>query len=331
MSFNIKDENGRNVEVITGLQDHLSNFYDDNAIHFSASGDFGDAVFQCYGGDGFTIWYSSYVVSRAAVLNGTSDQFALELHISMNNQIQGTWDGVDQPSLPPYRFNLSFSPHVSTSAVFQSGKKYETCDIHFTVPFLSGFAADFPLLDIFMEKVSKDTACNLVQEHYYCTPEMVRNIRFIRDLQTNKRQRILLLECKVKEILIDALEKVETSESEPRPLRLTPTDIERLHYARLLISTAEDHMPTYKELCKKALLNEFKLKKGFRLLFNITPYQFYVQVKMEKAKLMLTSTDLPVADIAHMLPYQYDYNFSIEFKRYTGWTPLQYRKQFRNY
>lgn len=330
MYFEISDENGRSIEVVSGAPG-LFPYYEDAARHYSATGDFGDALFQYYEGDGFTVWFSRYIIARPSALKARSDLSALELHIAVLNQIEGTWDGIDNPSVPPYHFNLSFTPHVNTCARFEQAKPYETCDIHFTVPFLETFAAESPLLDRFLHNVTKDDPCDLTAAHYYCSPEMIRNVLFISSARINRRHLKTLMECKVKEILMEALEKAETSLTKPRPLRLSPTDIERLHEAKRIITTSSEGMPSYQQICKAALLNEFKLKKGFRTLFNATPYQFYVQMKMERAKLMLTSTDLPVADIAHMSDYQFDYNFSIEFKRYTGWTPQKYRRQFREY
>lgn len=325
MIFKLKDENGKRIEVVQEIPEHLRSYYREGAENLSATGDFGEAVFNCYKGDGFSLWYSSYLTQRDGKLTGEADTEVLELHISVINQIKGTWDGIASPSLPPYQFSLSFTPYVRTEAVFQAGKHYETCDIHFERWFLQRMATDFPLLSEFLEKVEKDIPTDLTDTHFYCNQEMITAIRFIRNHRNNGRRHKYLLECKVKEILIEALERAE-DQAQGKPIRLSPRDRDALYEAKRLIELETDEMPSLSELCSKTLLNEFKLKKGFKMLFGISPYQYHVQLKMEHAKFLLLNTDQSIVEISLTLGYQYDHNFSIEFKKYCSCTPTYFRR-----
>lgn len=325
MSFEMKDENGRNIEVFHDLPEHFKPYYRSNAKNFGATGDFGDAVFNWHRGNGFSVWYSNYLVQRNSILIGRSDTSVLELHISVVNQITGFWDGVAQPSLQPFQFNLSFTPHVNTKAIFTGGKVYETCDIHFEKEFLIRLAPDFPMLSDFLEKVEKGIPADLSAINFFCTPDMVAAIHFIHHYKTSERRYKYLLESKVIEILILALERVE--EQYPQsPLKLYPRDIEALHEVKRLIELEIDEMPSLTELASKVAINEFKLKNGFRFLFGISPYKYHVQLKMEKAKQLLLDTNKSIVEIAYMLGYQYDNNFSIEFKKHFGYQPGYFRK-----
>lgn len=325
MEFELKDENGQRIYIQRDLPEHLRTHYWSNAENLVAMGDFGDAIFHCYIGDGFSLWYSSYLIKQNSKLTAIADSRVLELHISVVNQIEGSWDGIASPSLSPYEFSLTFTPHVHTEAHFAAGKSYVTCDIHFEKWFLQQMAADFPLLAEFLEKVEMGIPTDLTDTHFCCTLEMINAIRFVYDHRNSKRSYKHLLECKVKEILIDALERTEVNR-EGNPLKLSDRDRQGLLEAKRLIELEVDEMPSLATICSKTLLNEFKLKKGFKQLFGVSPYQYHVQLKMEQAKFLLLNTHQSIVEISLTLGYQYDNNFSIEFKKYAGCTPTYFRK-----
>lgn len=57
-----------------------------------------------------------------------------------------------------------------------------------------------------------------------------------------------------------------------------------------------------------------------------TPYQFILKKKIEKAKVLITETDMAMKDIAFDLGFQSYGNFCKLFKRETGKNPDEYRK-----
>lgn len=57
-----------------------------------------------------------------------------------------------------------------------------------------------------------------------------------------------------------------------------------------------------------------------------TPYQFILKKKMEKAKVLITETNISMKDIAFELGFQSYGNFCKLFKRETGKNPDEYRK-----
>lgn len=71
---------------------------------------------------------------------------------------------------------------------------------------------------------------------------------------------------------------------------------------------------------KNHLINVFSQKYG------ITPYRYFIERKMEVAKLYLCNTHNSVRNIAMLLAYSDQNYFSSEFKRMTGLNPVEYRK-----
>lgn len=75
---------------------------------------------------------------------------------------------------------------------------------------------------------------------------------------------------------------------------------------------------------KNHIINIFKAK------YNKTPYQYYMDTKIISAKRYLQQTNCAVADIASNLAFSDAQYFSYFFKRATGLSPSEYRRQFKS-
>lgn len=84
-----------------------------------------------------------------------------------------------------------------------------------------------------------------------------------------------------------------------------------------------------KELSDIACMSENHLIRLFRKEVNNTPLKYINSKKMEKAQLLLLTTDMPIRDVALELSLDNVSYFNRIFKEYTGKTPSEYKKQFR--
>lgn len=74
---------------------------------------------------------------------------------------------------------------------------------------------------------------------------------------------------------------------------------------------------------KNYIINIFKDEYG------ITPYQYYLERKIETAKIYLMHTNTSVGDIAKILHYADQQYFSSSFKKAVGCSPLDFRRRTR--
>ena len=72
------------------------------------------------------------------------------------------------------------------------------------------------------------------------------------------------------------------------------------------------------------------VKKQFKQYYGVTPYAYYLDVKMAHAKCLLQRTNLPIKQIADRLGYKSDRYFSKRFSEIMGITATQYRKNEKN-
>ena len=78
-------------------------------------------------------------------------------------------------------------------------------------------------------------------------------------------------------------------------------------------------------LSKQFGINVFKLKTGFKLLFDTSVIEFLTNTRLERACVLLTNPSETISSVASRVGYSYAANFSMAFKRKYGITPLQYK------
>lgn len=105
----------------------------------------------------------------------------------------------------------------------------------------------------------------------------------------------------------------------------TPYDRDRLYFAREYLLENLENPPTLPALAKLAGLNEYKLKHGFKELFNTTAFNFVAEQRLELARTYLLDQHKTVGEIAHMLGYSSIQHFSTAFKKKFGCSPNKAR------
>jgi AraC family transcriptional activator of pyochelin receptor len=104
-------------------------------------------------------------------------------------------------------------------------------------------------------------------------------------------------------------------------------DVPAIELAKSIIEkdpVSHIHIPM---LADRAGINEFKLKVGFRELFQTSPYQYRLRLCLEKAKLLLEETDDTIDQIASKVGFDTYNGFSTAFKKAYSIAPTEYRNR----
>jgi len=135
--------------------------------------------------------------------------------------------------------------------------------------------------------------------------------------------RKLYLDGRVMELLTlqigDYIES-ETSRC-PRTRPLCPDDIERIRYARDVLVSDLENPPSLPELAARVGINEKKLKRGFRQVFNNSVFGYFREYRIHKAYEILQEGNLNVTEAAYAVGYQSLSHFSQAFKDRFGILP----------
>jgi AraC-like DNA-binding protein len=79
-------------------------------------------------------------------------------------------------------------------------------------------------------------------------------------------------------------------------------------------------------LAASLALSEEHLRRLFREHTGMSPYQYYLELKIHRARQMLRETTLSVKQIAHTLGFESQFHFSKTFKHRTGTAPARWRR-----
>ncbi|RAJ35604.1 helix-turn-helix domain-containing protein [Pedobacter cryoconitis] len=100
----------------------------------------------------------------------------------------------------------------------------------------------------------------------------------------------------------------------------SPYEIDCIHYAREYLTKNIHTPPSLAELAKIAGINEFKLKNGFKELFDTTVFGYLSEVKLTEAKEQLLS-GLAIKVISENMGYSSVQHFSTAFSKKFGISP----------
>ncbi len=101
---------------------------------------------------------------------------------------------------------------------------------------------------------------------------------------------------------------------------------EKIMKAKEIILSRLNNPPTITELSLKTGTNQCYLKKGFKELFGTTVYDFVQEQRMLQAKMLLTTTDFTVSQVADHIGFSSLSNFSSAFKKHTGIFPSELQR-----
>lgn len=128
---------------------------------------------------------------------------------------------------------------------------------------------------------------------------------------------------KIEELLLLTLnERLEKQNQDPLKT-FYQRDIDLLHDLKAFLDQnflSSHSLPT---LARRAGINEFKLKKGFKALFKFTVFGYIHHLRMQHSLYLLQRRELPLGAIAAFVGYQSDTSFARAFKKYYGFLPAK--------
>jgi AraC-like DNA-binding protein len=133
----------------------------------------------------------------------------------------------------------------------------------------------------------------------------------------------LYLQAKVQELLVLVAER---NSRPPAAVYIkNEYDQERILFARDYLLQRITMPPTIPELARISGINEFKLKMGFKELFNNTVYGYLSEERLQIAKKELSGTKT-LTEIAFELGYSSNQHFSMAFRKKFGVSPNKLRR-----
>jgi AraC-like DNA-binding protein len=99
----------------------------------------------------------------------------------------------------------------------------------------------------------------------------------------------------------------------------------KLRQALELIKAHIDRPIHLAQLAAAVALSPFHFHRAFKRSMGMTPHQYIVQTRIERAKSLLAESDLPLAVVAAQLGFADQSHFTSAFRKTTSMTPRNYR------
>lgn len=104
--------------------------------------------------------------------------------------------------------------------------------------------------------------------------------------------------------------------------RLSPLQMQQVN------DHIEDHLAedlSLAELAAIVPMSEFHFARLFKITSGETPYRYITQRRIERAKVLLSVTQLSVSEVAYRVGFANQSHFTAQFRKWVGATPKQYR------
>lgn len=101
---------------------------------------------------------------------------------------------------------------------------------------------------------------------------------------------------------------------------------DQVRRARTLLEEGIKGPPRMEDIAAELDLSRAHFFRIFKKHTGLTPYQYHLELKLNRARQMLRNSDLPVKQIARLLGFSNVYHFSKLFKNKIGLAPTQWRR-----
>jgi AraC-like DNA-binding protein len=199
-----------------------------------------------------------------------------------------------------------------------------TVNIH-AERFVELFAAYSAEMDHMAEKVMANQPFLFHQPALTFTPQMVAIIQSLWNCKLTGGLRSLFMEVKMQELLLMQWEMF-TQPRPSSPVIKHKDDVEKMHLAKELLLKDMCNPPSLATLARLCGLNEFKLKKGFKEVYNDTVFGYFNAVRLEQARQLILDADKTLSEIAYETGYAHSQHFSRAFKKKFGVTPGEMKR-----
>lgn len=256
---------------------------------------------------------------------GGNDRDTVRLHFGLGGDYDFHYRELGQSySLRGDHNNMMYSDGIGLE-ILNKSSMIETFGVEFSkATFLEIAQHGNDSLKQLADRIAKNESTILSPHWRPNTFRMRQLIQSIIDCPFSGALKHLFLLSKSIELLVLQADCYERSPTQPF-IKHT-ADKEKLFAAKAILEANLESPPTIRQLSQQIGMNDYKLKKGFKELFDTTVFGFIHQNRMQLAKQLLLDTDKTAKEIAYETGYSSPQHFSRAFKKEFNTTPNRMRK-----
>jgi AraC-like DNA-binding protein len=276
--------------------------------------------------DGTSIGHNTWTYKKYLETSIKADLDVVHMHFNLRGKITMEYSNFGKHfTIGSYQHNLFYANGFE--GIIRNEELYsETFIIQLTKETFIRFAHSAgDKMARFGEKILEGKPIAMSEHNLYIGLLMHNAIKDILRCRYEDGIKKLYLQSKCLELLVLQAEAFEKSEITKPVYCKTEYDKERILFARDYLVQHADMPPGLDELSKIAGINSFKLKNGFKELFNNTVFGYLSDYRLEQAKNDLISGQKTATEIAFELGYSSLQHFSSAFKKKYGVSPKRKR------
>lgn len=272
-------------------------------------------------GDEGTMHYCSNLFPKETKVQYDLAHDLTGLYFNLSNEIKCQVSETAEHTIGRNQFNMLYLPKgCHCQLTFEKGN-YESFFIELPIPLLKMIIENFPFVGNFLEEACQKMP--FVMNGQGITPAMreyIANVIFVKYSVVDGE---VLLRARFVDIMILCFEHRQQDEYPG----FDKDDIEKIREAYALIMEDIKAPHSVNQLADNLNIEQRKLERGFRILFQTTVYNFLVEERMKKAIALLRDTTLSIGEVAASVGYPKAREFTNIFKRKFGFSPKLMRKE----
>ncbi len=277
--------------------------------------------------DGIRILYSETGLDKPTELDWKGDEELVTMHFNLQGRTSIKQDGMSNS------FELNGNQHNLFYGTNAEGKM--KLDELQTKSFMIQFAKDSFLkiskegneaLKRFTDKIVSGTPVAFSISNLNIDLPLQTCIHSILNCDYSNGLKKLFLLSKTIELLVLQAESFNKFQNLKSEYIKHDYDKERIIFARDYLVKNIESPPTLVELAKVAGINEYKLKRGFKEIYNQTAFSYLSDLRLDLAKNNLFEGKKQATEIAFELGYCSLQHFSNAFKKKFGIAPSQVKR-----
>lgn len=277
--------------------------------------------------DDIKILYSETYLDKPAELDWKGDTELVTMHFNLQGKTSIKQDGMSNS------FELNGNQHNLFYGTAAEGKmkfdelRMKSFMVQFTKDsFLTISKDGNESLKQFADKIVSGTPVTFSNSNLNIDLPIQTCINSILSCDYSDGLKRLFLLSKTIELLVLQAESFNNFQNSKSEYIKHDYDKERIVFARDYLVKNIESPPTLIELAKIAGINEYKLKRGFKEMFNQTAFSYLSDLRLDLAKNDLLEGKKQATEIAFELGYCSLQHFSNSFKKKFGITPSQTRR-----
>ncbi len=256
-------------------------------------------------------------------LSDTQGEEGAESLFVLQGNVESRFDAFDQPLVFHRNHqSIQYNPRFSGIHLIRPGR-FHALTISYDISYLAGLLSSGcsgPLQEL-GERIRKKQSFLAAPHALDVSGRISAVIHAMQQCPFAGATRYVFLESKMMELFVLQMEQLQRLQQKRPEEKWNRIDMERLHAVREYIDNAYLGSFTLRDLALRFGLNEFKLKKGYRELFQTTVFGHVHLLRMQKARALLSEKEMNVSETAFHIGYDNVSSFSTAFKKRFGYSP----------